>query len=439
MKLATSELMNVLIACGLLLVLARCCGALFARLRQPPVIGEILGGLLLGPTVLGSLAPGLYTGVFRSGGGSALVLDAIQQLGLIALMFCSGATLDLGGVRRDARIIAIVTTAGLTIPFAAGVLLAPFIDAGRGVGAAGSDLAFALVCGIAFAVTSVPVISRIMRDLGILETRLARTVISSAVIEDIALYVLLAAAVALVGATGPGGPGPLPAVTTPLAPWAAMVAKVAIALAFAGGVLLLVPRLTRAIEAHRRLSFLRASRPTVMIVLAIAIIVAGLSIGLPTMLGALIAGAALRSGISAAGTHTHETISRFAYCSVIPIYFASVGLRLDLATQFNPIGCATLIATGSAIKFASVYAASRISGEARGFSRQLAIAMNARGGPGIVLATVAFETGIISEQFFTSLVMLAIITSLLAANWLAKSLAAPARRAAALGPSVAGA
>jgi Kef-type K+ transport system membrane component KefB len=418
MKLTTPELIDLLVACGLLLIAARCFGGLFARYRQPPVIGEILGGLLLGPTVLGYLAPEFYQSVFRNGTSSEVVLDAIQQFGLIALMFCSGASLNLRGIGGDTKVIAAITIAGLIPPFIAGIAMASLLDTSTSIGTAGNDEAFMLVCGIAFAIVSVPVISRILRDLGILESRLARVIISSAVLQDIVLYIILAAAVAMANVDS----GAIQNIVLDAPRWVDILVKVLIAVVFANAVLFLVPRFLRFIDRIELLAFARSSPTTVMILLAIAIIVVGLLIGLPSLLSALVAGAALRNGQSQQNAEIHSIISRFAYCTVIPIYFAAVGLRLNLLTDFDLVNASIIIVTASIVAFTSVYVASRLVGEPAPFARQLAVAMNARGGPGIVLATVALDTGIISEMFFTSLIALAIVTSLAAANWLAHEL-----------------
>lgn len=422
-KITPTELIYLLIACALLLTLARLGSLIFNRLKQPPVIGEILGGLLLGPTVLKQLMPDAYLTIFNNGSNSELVIDAIQNVGLIALMFCSGASLNLQGIKGDTKVIIAATISGLALPFAAGLGLAPFFTIERFMGEADSTLAFGLVCAIAFAVTSVPVISRIMRDLGILNSRLARVVISSAVIEDIALYVLLSAAVAMVSLSASGGKGgSIEQAILALPPWAAISIKTAIAVSFALAVLCILPRLLNAKWNKPWKAFANSSPATAIIVMAILIIVSGLLIGLPSMLGALIAGAALRNESTSFNSTLHDGISKVAYATVIPIYFATVGLRLDLATKFDLIASTILISVAMAIKFVSVFAGARISGEKNRFSSQLAVAMNARGGPGIVLATVAFDAGIISEYFFSTLIMLAIISSLIAANWLRSSL-----------------
>lgn len=185
---------HVLAALIVLLVSAHACGYLFARFRQPPVIGEILGGILLGPTLLERVWPSAHDWLFPTTGATAAVLGAAYQLGLLLLMFTAGTQMR-GLISRSAtRVVGWVAVAGLVLPFLAGLGVFAAMDLARFEGTAHDRTALLLVFAIALAVTSIPVISRIMLDLGLLKTRFARIVLSVAVIEDVVLYVVLAVA-----------------------------------------------------------------------------------------------------------------------------------------------------------------------------------------------------------------------------------------------------
>ena len=198
MALNGPEIAHVLIAVGLLLLAAHGVGHLFTLVRQPRVIGEIVGGLLLGPTVLGALAPDVQARIFPPEGPTAVVLGWTYQLGLFLLMFCSGAEMRTVFRRGDGRVVGFVTVTGLVCPFVAGAVLFRFVDSAPLLGAAQSRPALLLVFSLAIAVTSIPVISRIMFDLGIIETSFARIVLGVAVIEDVVVYVVLALALGMV-------------------------------------------------------------------------------------------------------------------------------------------------------------------------------------------------------------------------------------------------
>jgi Kef-type K+ transport system membrane component KefB len=160
------------------------------------------------------------------------------------------------------------------------------------------------------------------------------------------------------------------------------------------------------------------NNPVAMLLLLLsAFSLAALALGIAPFLGAFVAGlAANRAGEDESGAR--ETIQRFSFALPIPIYFAVVGLRLDLAESFDPIFFAGLLGFACAVKLASTYAGGRFAGESPAGALNLAVAMNARGGPGIVLASVALDAGIINESLYSSLVMLAIVTSLAAGSWL---------------------
>ncbi len=171
-------------------------------MRQPPVIGEILGGLVLGPTLLGRIWPEAYAWLFPPDGVTHDVLGAVYQLGLLLLMFTAGTQMKGLVQRGSTRAVAAISVAGLLVPFAAGLALFAAVDLSRYEGPAHDSTALMLVFSIAIAVTSIPVISRIMLDLGLLQTRFARIVLTVAVIEDIVLYIVLAVAIGLVSTPG---------------------------------------------------------------------------------------------------------------------------------------------------------------------------------------------------------------------------------------------
>jgi Kef-type K+ transport system membrane component KefB len=188
MSLSNGDVIQLLLALVLLLVGAHGLGWLFTRLRQPRVAGEILGGLLLGPTLFGLLLPSWQHAVFQSGRATPVALGIFYQLGLFLLMYCSGAELRSILAQRERKATLGIALLANAAPFLAGVVFLRFYDSGRFLGYAHNPTAFLLVFALAMAVTSIPVISRIMADLGILGTRLARIVLSVAVLEDLLIY-----------------------------------------------------------------------------------------------------------------------------------------------------------------------------------------------------------------------------------------------------------
>ncbi|MCA9323035.1 MAG: cation:proton antiporter, partial [Planctomycetes bacterium] len=208
MSLTIAQTAHILIALSLLLVAAHGMGFLFVRLRQPRVIGEILGGLLLGPSVLGHFFPDIQRTAFPDYDGATFsVLGAVYQLGLLLLMYCSGLEVRSSFQQKERRTALLITASGTILPFCLGIGILSlgvqgsggFLDVSRFYGPADHSTAFMLVFAVAIAVTSIPVISRIMFDLDLLETPFARIVLGAAVIEDILLYIVLAVALGMVG------------------------------------------------------------------------------------------------------------------------------------------------------------------------------------------------------------------------------------------------
>ena len=433
MTIDTATVAHLLAALAALLVAAHALGAVFARFRQPRVIGEIAAGLVLGPTLLGHLAPSAESWLVPKTGVTPTVLGAVYQLGLLLLLFCSGAQIRSGHRRGENKTVGWVFSTGTVLPFLAGLGLLHVLDLRSSWGPHANAASFLLIFAIAMAVTSIPVISKIMHDLGILDTPFARVVLGVAVAEDIVLYVILAVSLGLAqGATGAlfglpslAGIGPGTA--------ADMTYHVVATLAVLGAALAFGPRAYRA-AAGWRFNLIRQASPVAYdLALMLAATLLCLFLGIEGFFGAFVAGVAVGRATetpeTAPGTETAaggriapdaiRSIQRFAFAFFIPIYFAVVGLQLDLLRGFNAGFFLLFLLLACAVKAGSVYLGARLAGQPRASSWNLAVALNARGGPGIVVASVAYGAGIIDQSFYAVLVMLAIVTSLFAGSWLA--------------------
>ncbi len=419
MSLETADIAHLLIALTLLVVAAHALGHLFATLRQPPVIGEILGGLLLGPTVLGSVAPGVAEALFPESGVTATVLGATYYLGLLLLMFLAGGEVRVHAAPEERKTVLAVTTLGLLLPFCAGILIVRMLDHADFSGPHGSPATFALVFGIAIAVTSIPVISRIMLDLGILYTAFARVVLTVAVLEDIVLYVVLAVVLGLVQAQSEDTYGL----------WALFgVDSVVLSAAYyvVTTLLFFAAFLTKGADIFRwlagsRVNLLEKRNPTAFrFVFLLMLGLCCVALGINPIFGALMAGlsASRADATVEEARRTWDALKRFSLAFFVPVYFAVVGLQLDLVRHLDVLFFLWFFLVACVVKSLSVWLGAWLAGESRSSSINLAVAMNARGGPGIVLATVTFSAGIINESFFTALVLLSIFTSQIAGFWL---------------------
>ncbi|HLW52157.1 MAG TPA: cation:proton antiporter [Candidatus Angelobacter sp.] len=387
---------------ALLLTAAHLLGYLFARLRQPRVIGEILAGIVLGPFVLGRL-PG-YVHVLQLDVAmqpKKAALDLLYQMGLLLLMFISGAEVKSLFQRQERKQIAWLAAVGTALPFAAMMLLSPLMPLNWFMGTRANRTSLILVMSIAVSVTSIPVISRIFFDLKILHTRFARLVLGVAVLEDIALWAVLAIATSLAADSG--------------APPRKIAVHIAITgLYFTLG-LSLAPRATKRISKSRFNVLAGNSPVSYTLLIAFAYSAAAALLGVNLVFAAFLAGFAVsRKRLGEA----LETISRFSFAMFIPLYFSLVGYSLVFDKDLSLWTLVAFLTGACALKVVAVALGARLAGF-RGLDViNLAVATNARGGPGIVLASVAYEAGIISAAFFTTLVLVAILTSQAAGAWL---------------------
>jgi Kef-type K+ transport system membrane component KefB len=398
---SNSELTSVLFLLLLLLGLAQALGYLFLRLRQPKVIGEILAGVVLGPALVGRLPFAAH--FLESAKHQGNILDFVYWLGLLLLMFLSGAE-SQQFTRDDRRDVAWLAIVGTGIPFVLGLVLGPWLVRPALAGPNGNLISLVIILAAGVAVTSVPVVSKIFADLKILHTRFARLVLGVAVLEDIVLWLALAVATATAGG----------AALRPLQMTWHLVST-------AGFFLLGLTIVPRAIKKINKAEFnvLAKHSPTayaIAVLLAYCAIAGALDVSL--VFAAFLAGFAVVHKKRKLFSEALDAIGKVAFALFIPVYFAIVGLKLDLIKGVSLSMMIAFIAGSCLIKIVSVWLAGRCAGF-RGLDLiNLAITTNARGGPGIVLASVAFEAGIISPAFYTTLVVAAILTSQLAGAWL---------------------
>ncbi|MGL4175037.1 MAG: cation:proton antiporter [Dermatophilaceae bacterium] len=412
--MASPDLFRVLLGLVLLLLAAHLVGRLFARFRQPPVVGEILGGLLLGPTVFGQFAPDAQRFFFPAEGPAAIGLSLIYQLGMLLLMFMAGVEMRTVFSRGDRGTVVVVSVVGMVVPFVIGVLVVQVIDTSELVGPAGHLTALTLIIACAIAVTSIPVISRIMLDLGIIRSRFARTVLSVAVLEDVVLNVIISIALGMVAARGTESFGLATFFdidTTAANAVYHMVVSVAFFASFAFFAVT-VAWIRRCVGDATPVG--RPGEVVVRLVVLLSAVALCVFLGIAPIFGAFVVG--LLSGRRGRPDDNEALVAirHFSSGFFIPVFFAVVGLKLDLGHALDLRFTAGFLLVACVAKAVSVYLGARMTHRPPAESASLAVALNARGGPGIVLATVAYDAEIVNELMFTTLVITAVVTSQLA-------------------------
>lgn len=401
--LSNSDLTTFFLAISLLLLFAHLFGYVFQRLHMPKVIGEIAGGLLLGPTLFGWLAPHLSTIIFGSFAAEDQIFSSFSWLGLVMLMFISGFELQKSFRKDDRKLILALLLGGTVVSFAAGWIAPDFYPVTALIGTDRNFLALRIIIGCAVAVTSIPVISKIFLDLHIAQTRFAKIIIAVATIEDVVLWVAIAIATALVS-------------TQPSSPLAIPVTLLFIA-AFFLIALLLLPPLLRLLQRLHLPGLAHTPSAGYALLLCLSLAALANLLNINVVFGALLAGIVLEMVSNGRFEKVKASIKDVALGVFVPLYFALVGFKLDLVHHFDVGFFLLFLLFATFFKMLGTILAARLVGENWLSSLNVGAAMNTRGGPGIVLATVAYGLGIISESFFATLVMVAIITSLMAGYW----------------------
>jgi len=380
-----------------LLLAARVLGAAAGRLGQPAVVGELVAGLLLGPSVLGHAWPEGFRWLFP-GRGSSGPLAAITAISLAVLLVSIGAETDLGLIRRLGRAATSVTSVGFAVPLVAGGALALALPRALR-GQHGTAAPFVILVAGAVAVSSLPVIAKIVTDLGILRRNVGQLAIASGTVHDALGFVLVALASSLAGGGSAGA--------------------VAAALGGVAGVSLFVLTAGQRVidfwlrHARRRGPDLAASL-TVSAAAGLLAAAAMQAFGVEGALGAFVAGIALgRSRFQLGRAIT--VIDTTTATVFAPLYFATAGLRVDLGTIGEPavaLSFVALTAVAVASKFAAGAAGAALARLPRREVLALGVALNGRGALQVVIATAGLGLGVLTTGSYTAVILMSIVASL---------------------------
>ncbi|MBX3023631.1 cation:proton antiporter [bacterium] len=391
----------LLLQIAVIIAVARVLGLAFRALRQPQVIGEVVAGILLGPSLFGWLAPAPAAALFPA---SAMpFLKLLSEVGIILFMFLIGLELDPALLRQRGRVAAVISLTGIALPFALGAWVAVALypaHAGPSATAAG----FSLFLGAAMAITAFPVLARILMERGLLRTRLGALALTCAAVDDVAGWTLLSL-VAAVGAAR-GGIGV-----------AGVLAQVALyAAAMLGVVRPLLARL-----AARAVGRVTPNVLAAMLVLLMLSALATQSIGIHALFGAFLFGVVVpkRDGFARA---LGATVEDFATVFLLPLYFAYTGLRTQIGLLDGPgewALVALLIAVAVAGKLGGTLIASRLVGLGWRDAAGLGVLVNTRGLMELIILNLGLDLGLIGPEVFAMMVLMAIATTMMAAPVLA--------------------
>ena len=385
-----------------LLVVARGLGGLMRRLGQPSVVGELMAGLLLGPSVLGRISPAVFQWLFPDDPVQHGLLAAVAWLGVLFLLIATGFETDLGLVRRLGHATARVTLGSLVVPAAVGLAMG-FAMPESFLGADSHRLVFALLMATALSISALPVIAAVLSQLDLMRRSIAQVMLAAAMMNDVVGWVLLGI-VAGLAQSGTVRIGSL------LITVAGLIAFVAFAYTLGQRGVDLLLRRAREKKTGPSGSF------TITLLVALAAGCATQALGLEAVLGAFIAGTVLgRSKFQ--DDETFAVLERVTMSFLAPIFFASAGLRVDLGLLAEPqvaLWGGLVLVAASVSKFAGAYLGGWVAGLPTRESIALGAGLNARGAVEIVVATVGLSLGVLNGSSYAVIVLMALATSMAA-------------------------
>jgi Kef-type K+ transport system membrane component KefB len=395
---ANDPLSRLFLQLFIVIVVSYLVGWIFTHFGQPAVVGEMMAGVLLGPSVFGLLAPAAFQFVFAPSSLGALRL--FSQIGVCLFMFTVGMEMDVAELRRRAHTAVVVSHASMIVPYFLGMLLALFLyDHLAQPGA--SFTGFALFMGISMSITAFPVLVRILRDRGIFKTSLGSTATACAAVGDVTAWCVLAFVVAMARATSVGG----------------AAFNLGLVLVFVALMLFVIKPKLPSWLGQTALERPDPSKAVLAFVFGV-VLASALStqlIGIHALFGAFLAGIVMPT----AGGFRDKLVVRVENLSsvlLLPVFFAFTGLRTHIGL-LNGVQdwliCLVIIAVATAGKLGGSALAARLTGMKWRESLQLGALMNTRGLMELIALNIGYDMGILSQRIFTMLVIMALITTVM--------------------------
>jgi len=397
-KLSSDEVLSFLIIVSVILISARLLGEIFRKFKQPAVIGEILAGIILGPSLLGALSPHLFQTIFTSDNGVPFkAFDGLANIGIILLMFIAGFEVDLKMIRKQGKQAASISLMGLIFPFALGFGTVWLLyDRIFSVASTTSLVIPAMFFGTALSITALSVIAKILLDLDILRSKIGNLVLTAAMIDDFLGWILFSIIMQLMK---PGAESAL---------WSVSMVLIYTAFILTIGrwivdkILLIADKFLSA-----------GGLITVAVSFCLLSAVYTEYLGVRGIFGAFLMGVAIGDS-RFFPERLQNILHQFVINIIAPLFFASIGLRVNFVTNFNLEIVAIILFIACFAKIIGAGIGARMSGLTKNESYAVAFGMNARGSQEIVLGALALQAKIIDEPIFVGLVVMTMVTILIA-------------------------
>lgn len=384
----------------LLLLVGRLLGELMNRIGQPSLFGQLLAGVLLGPSLFGVVLPQWHAFLFPDDKTLKAMINAISQIGILLLLLLTGMEANLSLVKRRRRAVISSSLSGIAVPFLCGVALTYALPSGV-IPKPDHVLVTALFLGTALSVSSVKIVAMTLMEIGIIRRDIGQLILATAILDDTVAWIIMAviAGIAIHGAVD------LPTVGASLGGTALFIA---LSLTLGRR---LVARMIVWVNDHMTIE--------VPVVTAILIVMLAMAlttdlIGVHTALGAFFAG--LLIGQSPILTeHIEGQLRGFVMAFFAPVFFAVAGLGMDLRTLMNPtllLFTVAVILVASVGKFAGAMIGGKLGGLPTRESLALATGLNARGSSEVVVASIGLAMGALSNELYTMVVAMAMVTTM---------------------------
>jgi Kef-type K+ transport system membrane component KefB/mannitol/fructose-specific phosphotransferase system IIA component (Ntr-type) len=413
----------MLLSVALLIGVARLLGELARRWHQPAILGELLAGVLLGPTVLGTFAPDVQSFLFPREGSIATFLEGIGSLAIVLFLLVAGMEVDLSIVWKQSRSALKVGTLGTVVPFAIGAAAAAIVPQALGQQVDADPVVFSLFMGTAIAISALPVIAKTLMDLDLYRTDFGMVIVSAAIFNDLIGWTVFSLILAMMDSHSSSfSVLQTTCLTVSLAVFMLTIGRWSI---------------------HRTLPFLQAYThyPGGVLGFAVTLGLLGAAAtefaGIHAIFGAFLVGVALGDSTHLS-ERTRVLIDEFVSFIFAPLFFASIGLKVNFVSHFDLGLVALVLAVATIGKLAGAVTGARWAGYPVSESWAIGFAMNARGAMEIILGTLALEAGIIRQPLFVALVIMAIATSALSGPLIKRllQLGRPLRLATTLTPAL---
>jgi Kef-type K+ transport system membrane component KefB len=395
------ETISLILSLGILLIVARLVGEFFRKFKMPLVVGELMAGICLGPSLLGQYFPHVSNLVLNKESNSAIAFNGITSISVIMLLFVAGMEVDLSIIRQQGKTALKTSFLGLIIPLGLGFLVAyyQFPLFGENFNSNNQLILFSLFFGTAMAVSALPIIARTLMDLGLFRTKVGMIIIAAAMFDDIIGWLLFSVILGMMKPdTGAHG----------FIYTLGLTILYSVAMLTAGRIII-----NKSLPwAQKNFSW---PGGFLSISLGLAFLGAAFTefIGIHAIFGAFIVGIAFGDSVHLT-EKTREIVNQFVTNIFAPLFFVSIGFKVNFIANFDFQVTALVLVIAVICKLLGAGLGALWGGLTKKESLAVGFGMNARGAMEIILALLALQAGLINQKLFVAIVIMAVVTSVMA-------------------------